>query len=164
MKALRRIGTVVVFVGAAAVWAVDKACPFQTAKGRSVCAAAKEACEKTVKAEDVHAEISTDALSALLRSGVKMHVFDARSGKYDDGRRIPGAQSMAWSTEAKQMEAAAGSDKGELIVTYCSNPKCPASKRLATALRKLGYVNVIEYSAGIDGWAAAGKTIVKVGT
>jgi rhodanese-related sulfurtransferase len=52
-------------------------------------------------------------------------------------------------------------DKSELVVTYCANLKCPASRMLAAHLRKLGYKNVLEYPQGIDGWVASGYKVEK---
>lgn len=158
MKALRWFSAAFLVASVSISWAQ---CAFKTAKGNSVCGADVPVCAAPVAVEAVEAKISTDALSALLRSGVKMTVLDARSGKYDDGRRIPGAKSLASKASAAEIATVAGADKSTLIVTYCSNVKCPASKRLAGALRDLGYVNVIEYEEGIDGWAAAGKTVAK---
>jgi rhodanese-related sulfurtransferase len=99
-------------------------------------------------------DINTAVLSTLLRSGVPVTVLDARTGKYDDGRRIPGAQAL--SPEASAEEAAKLiPSKESLVVTYCANLHCPASAALAAHLRKLGYKNVLEYPYGIEGWAAA---------
>jgi len=109
----------------------------------------------------IRGELDTGALAVLLRSGVAVHVFDARTGKYDDGRRIPGAGSLSALSTAEQV-AAAIPDKGALVVTYCSNVKCPASGSLAEHLRKLGYRNVLEYSKGIEGWTQAGYLIETV--
>ncbi len=39
-------------------------------------------------------EITTDALKALLASGEKPVLLDARTGKFDDGKRIPGAGGL----------------------------------------------------------------------
>jgi rhodanese-related sulfurtransferase len=94
-------------------------------------------------------------------AGVRMRVFDARSGKYDDGRRVPGARSLSSMSKPDQVAKAVGG-KGQLVVTYCTNLKCPASRMLAGHLRKLGYTNVIEYPHGIEGWAAAGYPVKKV--
>lgn len=136
-------------------------CAFQAAKGKSPCGMGAAACGAPVKVEAVEADISTDALAALLRSGVKVTLLDARSGKFDDGRRIPGAKSLAPTASAEDVAQVAGDDKDGLIVTYCASVKCPASRKLATALRNLGYVNVLEYTAGIQGWTEAGKTVVE---
>lgn len=101
------------------------------------------------------AEISTDALAAMLRAHAAAVVLDARTGKYDDGRRLPGAQALA--PDASAADAATFiPDKTSLVVTYCANPQCPASDHLARHLRELGYTNVIEYRGGIETWVNAG--------
>jgi rhodanese-related sulfurtransferase len=113
---------------------------------------------KLAPAAEVEPEINTLGLKVLLDSGTPVTILDARSGKYDDGRRIPGAATLA----ADATEAAAAkliNNKDALVVTYCSNLKCPASRMLAGQLRKLGYKHVIEYPHGIDGWAEAGYEI-----
>lgn len=140
--------------------AFSQQCPFKDAKGNSVCATAVDTCKAPVKVEAVEATINTDALAALIRANTTMTILDARSGKYDDGRRIPGAKSLAASADDATLAATAGAKDG-LVVTYCANLKCPASKALATKLRSLGYTNVLEYPDGIEGWAAAGKTVAK---
>jgi rhodanese-related sulfurtransferase len=91
-----------------------------------------------------------------------MVIIDARSGKYDDGRRIPGAGNLAANASPEEVARLVKS-KDQLVVTYCSNPKCPASGMLADNLRKQGYKNVIEYPFGIQGWAAAGNKTSKAG-
>ena len=106
------------------------------------------------------AELNTAALKTLLDAGVPLTVLDARMGKYDDGRRIPGAQSLGADAKDEDILAKLKS-KDALIVTYCANLKCPASRTLADRLRKLGYMRVVEYPYGIEGWAAEGNLIVQ---
>ena len=156
--------------------ACKKACP-TTPEARKACAAkcptsacGTSKCPKTACGPDCKkpccaakgqvAAINTSGLKALMDAKAKLTILDARSGKYDDGRRIPGAQSLAPNASAKAAKKAIRS-KQALVVTYCSNLKCPASGRLAANLRKLGYTNVIEYRHGIQGWAAAGHPIAK---
>ena len=110
-----------------------------------------------------HAEINTSGLKALLAANADLVLVDARSGKYDDGKRIPGAQSLNSGSSEKEIESVV-SDKNALIVTYCSNLKCPASAQLAEKLRKLGYDNVIEYPNGIQGWIEDGNEVVEAGS
>ncbi len=105
-------------------------------------------------------EINAAALRALMNSGEHMHIFDARTGKYDDGRRVPGAGNLSPMARPERV-AGVLHGKDDLIVTYCSNLKCPASRALADGLRKMGYRNVIEYPQGIDGWAEAGYPVQK---
>lgn len=129
---------------------------------------AKDACEtgvcaagaEKVKAGDSIPTVTVDALAAMIDAKTPLVILDARSGKWDDGRRIPGAKSL--NAGSKETEIASVlPDKNALVVTYCSNPKCPASPQLAKRLRELGYKSVIELPAGIDGWAAAGRKIEK---
>ncbi len=87
-------------------------------------------------------------------------ILDARTGKYDDGRRIPGAKNLGSNAPEKQINAMLP-DKNAEIITYCSSTKCPASKKLAERLRKLGYTNVKEYPQGIKGWAEAKQPVAK---
>jgi len=104
------------------------------------------------------AVVNTEALAALLRAKAPMTVLDARTSKYDDGRRVPGAKAL--SPAAKDAEVTALlPDKKALVVTYCAGLKCPASHVLGEKLRSMGYVNVLEYHEGIEGWVAAGNVV-----
>ena len=107
------------------------------------------------------AEINTAALKALIDSGVSLTLVDARTGKYDDGRLI--ANAVTLSPEAKDEEIAAALKlKDAMIVSYCVNPQCPASRILAAKLMKLGYTRVLEYPQGIDGWVSEGNPVKQV--
>jgi len=105
--------------------------------------------------------ITTEGLKALLSSGVPMHILDARSGKFDDGRRIPGAKSLNAESKVSAILRMLP-EKEALIVTYCANLKCPASSKLFNHLKSLGYKNLIEYPEGIQGWMAAGHEVETV--
>lgn len=104
------------------------------------------------------ATLNTSALKTLLDSGVPLVVLDARSGKYDDGMRIPGAKSLNADSKPEEI-AKVIPGKEALVVTYCSNLKCPASDKLYKHLKSLGYTNVIEYPEGIQGWKEAGLKV-----
>jgi rhodanese-related sulfurtransferase len=107
-------------------------------------------------------ELTTKELKKLLDSGTKVILLDARTGKFDDGRRIPGAKSLSPKARPEEVEKVAGKNKDALIVTYCSNLKCPASSYLFKHLKGLGYTNLHEYPHGIEGWAKAGNKVEKV--
>lgn len=116
--------------------------------------------KKESKSEEKHsaATLNTLALKTLLDSGVPLTILDARSGKFDDGMRIPGAKSL--NSESKPEEIAKiVPNKEALVVTYCSNLQCPASDMLYKHLKSLGYTNVIEYPEGIQGWKEAGNQV-----
>ena len=102
--------------------------------------------------------INTEALAAMLRAKVPVTLLDARAGKYDDGRRIPGAVTLAPTAKNDEITVLLP-DKTALIVTYCVDLKCPASHQLGEKLRSMGYVNVLEYHEGIMGWTAAGNKV-----
>jgi rhodanese-related sulfurtransferase len=116
--------------------------------------------EKPSETEHSHkaATLNTSALKTLMDSGIPLIILDARSGKWDDGSRIPGAKSL--NSESKPEEIAKIiPSKDSLVVTYCSNLKCPASDMLYRHLKSLGYSNVIEYPEGIQGWKEAGNQV-----
>ena len=96
----------------------------------------------------------------MLNAKTPLILLDARSGKFDDGTRIPSAKSL--NSESKVLEILKMvPDKESLVVTYCSNLKCPASDKLAKHLKSLGYKNVVEYPEGIQGWKEAGNSVEK---
>lgn len=102
--------------------------------------------------------IDTQALKTLIDARTPVVILDARTGQYDDGRRIPGAKSLSPEATPEQV-AAVVKAQDALIVTYCANLKCPASHMLAEHLKSLGYKNILEYRKGIEGWAAAGHPV-----
>jgi rhodanese-related sulfurtransferase len=106
------------------------------------------------------ATLGVEELATLIRAKTPMVILDARAGKWDDGRRIPGARSLNAGSTKEEVEALVA-DKGALVITYCTNTKCQASPKLAAHLKALGYTNVIELPEGIDGWQAAGKEVQK---
>jgi len=143
-----------------------KKCSAKTKAPAACCVKAKAAgvkCAKCAPAEAGPAVVTTAALKMLLDAGTPVTVLDARSGKWDDGVRIPGAQQLSAGTPKAKVEAVVKS-KDQLVVTYCSNLKCGASRKLAGHLRSLGYRNVLEYSEGIAGWIKAGNKTAKEGS
>jgi rhodanese-related sulfurtransferase len=114
-----------------------------------------------VQPKPIEAKVSTDALQILLRCNVPLTVLDARSGKYDDGKRIPGAVALNAGNTDEEI-AKVLPDKGALVVTYCASLKCGASHKLAERLIKLGYLNIVEYPEGIAGWIKGGNKIIEV--
>jgi len=102
--------------------------------------------------------VNPHGLRVLLDAKLPVVVLDARSGKYDDGRRIPTAHSLHAGSAPEEV-AKVVPEKNALIVTYCANVHCPASNNLAKRLEQLGYHNVIEMPQGIDGWVAAGYPV-----
>lgn len=152
-------GTAIALVSLMALMLLSMGCGTAAACSPDACGTGPEcrACDVQTAQE---AEISTPVLERLLRSGGKVTVLDARTGKFDDGNRIPGARALSPDSTKEQVEAAVPA-KEALVVTYCSNLKCQASRKLATHLRELGYANVLEYPDGIAGWKEAGNLVQK---
>ena len=137
------------------------ACKAKKAAGGEKACCGSEACK--AKKAHAHADVATldtKALKALVDAKVPATILDARGGKWDDGRRIPGAGSLTAAASDAEIAKAIPSKDG-LVVTYCGGTKCPASAKLAGRLRELGYKNVVEYPQGIAGWAGAGLDVVK---
>jgi rhodanese-related sulfurtransferase len=102
--------------------------------------------------------IDTAGLKQVIDNADDVVILDARSGKYDDGRRIPGAKQLSDKSSPEEI-AALLPDKDAKVIAYCTSTKCPASARLAKHLYNLGYSNVTKYPDGIEGWSAAGLPV-----
>ncbi|MFC4149901.1 rhodanese-like domain-containing protein [Micromonospora mangrovi] len=100
------------------------------------------------------ARISRDELRTAIDAGT-VTVVDALGGEYHARQHLPGAIPLV---EAEVAERAAEllPDRDATIVTYCSNPACPNSGRVADRLTALGYTDVRKYAEGIEDWVAAG--------
>ncbi len=127
-------------------------------KEKADCSSCESHSDKKPAVEEKPATINTLGLKTLIDTGAASILLDARSGKFDDGKRIPGAKSLNADSKPEEVFKVLP-DKEALIVTYCSNLKCPASHKLYTHLKSLGYKNLIEYPEGIKGWIDAGYTV-----
>ncbi len=140
----------------AAATKADESCP------DGVCAAETKSEKPSAQVEEAKEEspatINTPGLKTLISSGVPLTILDARSGKWDDGKRLPGALSLNFESKPEEI-AKVLPKKDSLVITYCSNLKCPASHKLYTHLKSLGYTNLIEYPEGIQGWIEAGNPV-----
>ena len=137
-------------------------CPFLAAKRAKGCptgVCGLSAAPKAAAEAEEH-NLSTFQMKTAVDAGQTI-ILDARSGKYDDGYRIPGAKSLNSKSSAEEIAAVIPS-KNSPVITYCSNLQCPASKMLADHLQALGYTHVKEYPEGIAGWRAAGGPVNQV--
>lgn len=105
--------------------------------------------------------IDTEGLKHLLQAKVPLVLLDARTGSYDDGKRIPSAKALALNASAEEA-AAQIPNKESLVIVYCTNLKCPAGAMLAERLLQLGYKNVIKYREGIQQWIASGNQVTSI--
>ena len=95
--------------------------------------------------EELHAEIEASTVT----------VVDTLGGDYYAKQHLPGAIALVEDDVAELADTLLP-DRAAPIVTYCSNPACPNSHRVASGLTALGYTNVRRYREGIEDWVAAG--------
>jgi len=101
--------------------------------------------------------ITRDELRAGIEAGT-LTVVDALGGAYHARQHLPGAVPLVEDDVAARA-AELLPDRSAPIVTYCSNPACPNSSRVADRLTALGYTNVRKYREGIQDWLAAGLPV-----
>lgn len=98
--------------------------------------------------------ISREELRTEIEAGA-VTVVDALGGEYYAQQHLPGAIPLVESDVAGRA-AVLLPDRSAPIVTYCSNPACPNSQRVADRLTALGYTDVRKYREGIEDWTTAG--------
>jgi rhodanese-related sulfurtransferase len=98
--------------------------------------------------------ITREQLRTEIEAGA-VTVVDALGGEYFVKRHLPGAVPLV-EDEVTEHAGALLPDRAAPIVTYCSNPACPNSQRVADRLTALGYTNVRKYREGIEDWVGAG--------
>lgn len=98
--------------------------------------------------------ISREELRAEIEAGT-VTVVDALGGEYYAKQHLPGAIALV-EADVAELAPTLLPDRSAAIVTYCSNPACPNSSRVAEALTRLGYTNVRKYREGIQDWVDAG--------
>jgi rhodanese-related sulfurtransferase len=103
--------------------------------------------------------IARDELEALIGAG-DVTVVDALGGDYYAQQHLPGAVALV-EADVDRLAGTVLPDTAAAIVTYCSNPACPNSGRVAEQLVRLGYANVRKYEAGIEDWVGAGLPVEK---
>ncbi len=144
----------------AAVMAKDKECA--PGKDCATCPeGAKASCDVNKKSQQAAAEgrIDTDTLQKMIAAKHAMVILDARTAKFDDGKRIPGAKLVGPDLTDAQIAKLIPS-KESMVVTYCGGLKCPLGDKLADKLRTQGYKKVVVYKEGISGWVQAGNKAV----
>lgn len=101
--------------------------------------------------------ITRDELRAAIDAGT-VTVVDALGGEYYVQQHLPGAIPLV-EEEVAARATALLPDRHAAIVTYCSNPACANSGRVADRLTALGYTNVRKYAEGIEDWVTSGLPI-----
>jgi rhodanese-related sulfurtransferase len=93
-------------------------------------------------------------------AGEEFVLVDARDPVQYGQEHIPGAINVPY------VDIRAGGalpPRDARLVVYCSDPECPISRYAYSALERLGYANLYDMAAGIQGWKTAGYPTV-IGT
>lgn len=100
-------------------------------------------------------------LKALMLSHADIVIVDTNIDEWFTGIIIPGAIRLN-EDSSNELILKTIPDKEKVIITYCGSYECPASKKFAKRLIKLGYENVLHYPGGIEEWYNAGNQIDKL--
>ncbi len=100
----------------------------------------------------------------LDRSGL---ILDARPDVFYREGHIPGALNLAratFATDYQRLRPRLEAGKDRITAVYCSDADCPDGGIVASALRQLGYRQVVEFEPGWEAWTAAGLAEEKLAT
>lgn len=98
-------------------------------------------------------KIDTATLKTALDEG-RATVIEVLMPKEYEAGHIPGAIHVHFATiggKARELF-----EKDRMIVTYCHNESCRASRIAAQKLQSLGYSQAYHYPGGKDAWVNAG--------
>lgn len=109
------------------------------------------------KEQAVVKEISREELKAKLERGDDFVLVEALSRRHYELSHLPGAINLPYEFVDDAEEVLP--DKRAEIVVYCMNEECEASREEARELEQMGYVNVLHYAGGKEGWIRAGLPV-----
>jgi rhodanese-related sulfurtransferase len=88
----------------------------------------------------------------LYRQGRALFVDTRYKGEFEHSH-IKGAVNLPFRSSMDEIiEFLTDLSKEQIIVTYCNNPSCNTSRRLAGFLLNRDFKNVFIYLAGFDAW------------
>ena len=108
-------------------------------------------------ARSVVKEISRKELKARMDRGDDFILVEALSRRHYEMSHLPGAINLPYEfvDDAEKVLP----DKRAEIVIYCMNEECESSREEARELEEMGYVNVLHYAGGKQGWIKAGLPV-----
>jgi rhodanese-related sulfurtransferase len=102
-------------------------------------------------------EIPWEELKAKLDRGDDFVLVEALSRPHYESSHLPGAINLPYEfvDDADKVLP----NKRTEIVVYCMNDECESSREEARELVEMGYVNVLHYAGGKEGWIKAGLPV-----
>jgi rhodanese-related sulfurtransferase len=143
-----------------AILAVLAACGGSEADGESTAAAGADSLPLSVPAPEVQDGlliVSPERVVEWRESGTEFVLVDARDAIQYAREHIPGAINLPY------VDIRAGGllpPRDQRIVVYCSSETCPISQYAYEALDQLGYEEIYDMRAGLQGWKDAGLPTV----
>ena len=140
----------------AALIAVMASCGGTEAEGESAAEATVDTLPLSVPApqvEDGLLIVSPESVREWQESGTEFVLVDARDAVQYAREHIPGSINLPY------VEIRAGGllpPRDRRIVVYCSSETCPISQYAYEALAQLGYEEIYDMRAGLQGWKDAG--------
>ena len=100
-------------------------------------------------------ELTVEEVSELIEDR-RVVLFDTNPRRRWASGHLPGAINV---DPGEFGERDLPHDRNAMLVFYCSDPTCSASRHAAKRALKLGFAHVFTMPAGIRGWMAAGKSV-----
>jgi rhodanese-related sulfurtransferase len=85
-------------------------------------------------------------------------LLDTRGDEAYAKEHLPHAKSIPESALRERVEGVV--DKDTEIIVYCTDEDCPVSRKAGEQLESMGYINVVHFSSGIEGWKESGHQTV----
>lgn len=101
-----------------------------------------------------YSEVSLNVAKGIFDKNAAIFI-DARPAKIFAKGTIPGAISIP-DTQFEDNKANLPADKTAAVITFCGGFKCEKSHVVADLMYKMGYTNILVFSAGIPEWQKAG--------
>src|ERR1051325_2044855 len=91
-----------------------------------------------------------------MRSG-QAKVLNVLSEQQFSEKHLPGSLNVPNdSPDFQQRVQQVLPDKSQPVIVHCSSNECPASTKAARKLEAMGYREVYDFKAGLQGWEDAG--------
>lgn len=101
--------------------------------------------------------VTAEDLERMRENDDEFTLVDVLGEDHYNEMHIPGAVNIPLDQIAS--EALDRFEKDDRIVVYCANTDCGASPKAAEKLEKLGFTNVADFEAGLQGWKDAGREV-----
>jgi len=105
-------------------------------------------------------EMSPQEVNEILENDPDVLLLDVLPSDHYEKEHLPGAENVPYSAGSfAERVGPLSEDTGQPVIVYCADEDCDLSPKAAEDLEKAGYANVIDMTAGIEGWKQAGLPV-----